>query len=709
MTRTRMIAAILGSAALTTPALAQDDGALQLDTVTIYGDRTTSDIDDSTASVAVVGQEALTRPTVPTWTDAFRQMANVSPGDWTESGFILRGVNSEGLTPGGIGAPLAGFYIDGIQQTVEGTRRGLRGTFDTEQIEVYRGPQSTLTGRAALAGAIYLRTRDPEFARSGAAQLTYGSDNRKQVGLAFGDALGDRLAYRVSGEYSRKDNDLNYPSYAIYDRYGDYIKDDYWTLRGKLLWLPTGAEDTRVILSYARSFDGPTQNDIAGPLWSSTAPGYDARRGDIWGDILPDYYRDNFGLTTLPVYQDVRETYVSNFGIEVTHDLSDLMRLTAQTGWTHSRTQRNSINEGTEGEFLTVSGEFDQRLLSQELRLNYDDGALRWVAGAYAARERQTSFRNQMLLSYDQTRNRAEITNTALFGEVNYEFSPGWRVIAGGRLDHIRQDQTAFASRDGATTSDTSTSFSDTVFIPKLGLQYEIGPTQTVSLVWQEGYRPGGSGIYVLDGSQYSYDAERSRNLELSWRGRFMEDRLRVAANLFHQRWRDQQVELRRDPTDYRTAYVANAGLSESYGAELELAYQVNDMLALTASAGLLHTEFKDFRIGSQDFTGLSFAGAPTRSLSLGAVWGGDTGWFANGNWRVQSSMLSRLESNAPLRLAGFGTVDVALGYGWENARLTAYATNLFDRDYLVYEYGPDALATLGARREIGLRLDHRF
>lgn len=708
----RLKALVLGSvsAMAATAAPGQEAAPIILDPVVVYGDRTTTDADESTASVAIIGERRLSQPTVPGWTDAFRSIANASTGDWTESGFILRGVNSEGLTPGGLGAPLASFYVDGVQQTVEGTRRGLRGTFDAEQLEVYRGPQSTLTGRAALAGAVYLRTKDPEFARSGAAQLTFGSDNRRQAGLAFGDALGDRLAYRISGEYSEKDSDLNYPSYKMYARYGDYVKDDYWTLRGKLLWLPAQDDRTRVIFSYARSFDGPTQNDIAGPLWSSTAPSLDARRGDIWGSILPDYYR-GLGLTTLPVYQDVRETYVNNAGIEVTHDISEVMRLTAMTGWTRSLTERHSINEGTPGEVLTTDGAFTQRLLSQELRLNYDDGRLRWVAGGYVARETQSAFRNQMLTGYTETRNSATITNAALFGEANYEFAPGWRAIAGGRLDRITQDQDAFVRYDGAVTTDSSNDYSDTVFIPKLGLSYEFGAGHSLSLILQQGYRPGGSGIYALDGSQYSYDAEWTRNIELAWRGRFMDDRLRVAANVFHQQWNDQQVELRRDPANYLTSFVTNAGESESYGAEVELAYAATDMLDITASVGLLHTEFKDFTVGFDDFTGLAFPGAPARNVAIGLAWGADSGWFANGLLRWQSSSLSRLEGGVPrpVRLGGHATVDLAGGYAWDGARLTAYATNLFDKEYLVYEYGPGALATLGDRREVGLRLDYRF
>ncbi|MFT3689355.1 TonB-dependent receptor [Paenirhodobacter sp.] len=727
MNGTRPIAAFLGSVSLlaATVAVAQDGGEIRLDEIVIYGDRTTTNIDDTTASVAIVGQQALTGPLAPTWTDAFRQMANVRTGDWTESGFVIRGVNSEGLTPGGLGAPLASFYIDGVQQTVEGTRRGLRGTFDTEQLEVYRGPQSTLTGRAALAGAIYLRTKDPEFARSGAAQLTYGSDARKQVGLAFGDAIGSNLAFRISGEYARKDSDLNYPSYRGYKRYDDLVTDEYWNWRAKLLWLPTGSEATRVLLSYSRSYDRPTANDIAGSAWPTRGKvDYGDRRGDLWGDIwpidgglVPPPYNDY--LTNLAAFQDVRSTTVDNFGAEITHEINSRLTLTAATGWSRAVTNRHSVNSGTPGELIYVDGAFDQKLLSQEVRLNYDDGAnLRWVLGAYAAREDQSSFRTltddftPLILGVsmfgEASRNSAKITNHALFGEVAYGFAPGWTMIAGGRLDHIKQEQKAALTTFMGTTASDNT-FRDTVLIPKVGLKYDISGTQSVALIYQEGYRPGGAGIKASDGSKFEYDPERARNIELSWRGRFMADRLHLAANVFHQNWDSQQVELWEDPANSNTSYIANAGKSKSWGAELEMAYRVSDLLYVTASAGLLKTEFKDFSVGTQDYSGLSFAGAPERNVSLGLAWGAETGWFASGNVQAQSSMLSRLENNSPLTLGGFGTVDVAVGYGWDRARVTVYATNLFDREYFTYETGPGAMATLGDRREVGVRLDARF
>lgn len=745
MARTRLMSAILGSvsALAATQAFAQAELELiVLDTIVIYGDRTTTNLDESTASVAIVGAEELDRPTVDTYQDAFKQVANVRKGDFTESGFVIRGINSEGQTPGGLGAPLASFYIDGVQQTVEGTRRGARGVFDAEQFEFYRGPQSTLSGRSALAGAVYLRTKDPEFARSGKAELTYGSDSRKSVGLAFGDQMAPNLAYRVSGEYYSKDSDISYPDYEKYDRHDDLTRDEAYALRGKLLWLPTGDETTRVLLSYSHSRGNPDYDNVVGPNWSTGAPGYGSRRGDSYGSgLLPDIYRGAFPfvplvnpgapeMADLAAFEVVRETKVDSLGIEVTHELSDVLTMTAQTGYSRSVTENPSVNLGTAGEVYTRDGEFEQKLLTQEFRLNYDAGALRAVGGLYFGREDQDSFYDATLPNADQTdpnflvaqrtqtTNSATITNTALFGEVEYEFSPQWRVIAGGRIDHIKQEQSStlqvsnpYRPDIATVTGSSSNDFSDTVFIPKLGVKYDLGTDQSLALIYQEGYRPGGSGIYAADGSQYEYDAERAKNLELSWRGRFMEDRLKVAANVFYQKWDNQQIELWRVPGNSLTSYIANAGESKSYGAEVELAYAATDMLDITASLGLLQTEFEEFKVGNDDFTGLDFPGAPSSNLALGFEWGADTGWFASGLWRMQSSSLSRLETGVakPVELSGYGTVDLAAGYAWDNAKVTAYATNLFDKEYFTYESGPGALATVGQRREVGLRLSTSF
>lgn len=72
---------------------------------------------------------------------------------------------------------------------------------------------------------------------------------------------------------------------------------------------------------------------------------------------------------------------------------------------------------------------------------------------------------------------------------------------------------------------------------------------------------------------------------------------------------------------------------------------------------------------------------------------------------------MSRLEQGVsePLDLDPYTTVDVSLGYAWDELKLTGYATNLFDTGYYTYKYGPDACVTFGDRWEFGVRLDYTF
>lgn len=224
---------------------------------------------------------------------AFRMIANVGDADFNDAGFIIRGVNSEGLTPGG--APLASFYVDGIQQTVQGARRGARGLWDVQQLEVYRGPQSTLAGRAALAGAVYVKTNDPSYQYEAAAQGLIGNLDTRGGAIMFNaPILANEVAVRFAAEYERSESDINYPTYRRFEGYKDFIEDEYFTLRGKLLLEPGALTGTRALLSYSYSEDSPAPRDIAGP-----GLGFPSRRTAATS-IRPTSPRTGATMCTMP-------------------------------------------------------------------------------------------------------------------------------------------------------------------------------------------------------------------------------------------------------------------------------------------------------------------------------------------------------------------------------------------------------------------------
>ncbi|MEM1036280.1 MAG: Plug domain-containing protein [Pseudomonadota bacterium] len=113
---------------------------LREDVIVVYGNKNASALDDVSASVGLVTSEDIQNRQLRNIRDSFRTLGNVFDTELADSGFIIRGINSEGLTPGG--DPLAALYIDGAQQSSNGARRGASGLWDVQQIEVYRGPSA---------------------------------------------------------------------------------------------------------------------------------------------------------------------------------------------------------------------------------------------------------------------------------------------------------------------------------------------------------------------------------------------------------------------------------------------------------------------------------------------------------------------------------------------------------------------------------------
>lgn len=691
--------------ALAAPLAAQEAGdeagGFVLPPITIFGDRAATTLDQTTASVAVVTEEQIRDTTLFGYRDAFRLMANVTKGDWTDGGFVIRGVNSEGLTPGG--APLASVYMDGVQQTVNGVRRGAGGMFDMEQMEVYRGPQSTLSGRAALAGAIYLKSVDPSFEPGGHSQVILGEDGRVEAGLAYGGTLvPGAVAWRLAAEFDQKDGQVSYPSYERYDRYPDFSAAEYWQIRGKLLVTPPSSPGTRALLSVSRAYDSPTLNDVTGPDFDPEVD-FDDRRGDF----------------NLPLYAEDRSAKNWNLGAEITHDLGDELRFTSMTAWSDNDTDRPSINEGTDGEIYVTTGDMKQSVFTQEFRLNYDDGRTRAVGGIYFAEERgdYATWRNTSWSGESETRFHNDVSTQAVFGEAQYRFAPGWSVIAGARLqrDALSTDGRSYAG--GAPAGRTRYSTSETTLLPKAGLVYEFDAAQSLALVVQEGYRSGGAGINQDTGEEFTYDPEYAWNYEATWRGRFLEDRLAASVSAFYQDWRDQQVEMLVDPSDPNGARtVTNAANSHSWGFELDARYRATEALSLFAALGYVRTEFEDFETANGDFSGLAFPEAPEWTVTLGGRYAHPSGWFVGADARYVDGSFSRLEGSVEQYLAGeldsYATVNATAGYERGSWRAMVYADNIFDEEYFTYRYAyplPDQIATLGEPREIGFRIEARF
>ena len=693
VTGANMVALERASAAQVDP-VSQDP--TQLDTINVYGARNVSTLEDTSASVGIVTAEDIDYGQMQYLPEALRRMANVEKGATNNTGIVIRGMNFEGFSPAG--APMGSIYVDGVLQSRYNSRFGARGLWDAEQVEVYRGPQSTLSGRAATAGAVYVKTQDPTFDQEVVLSGTVG--NKSLAGGAFvvntpiSEAAG--LALRIAGSYEQNETEIKYPNYADYDNLDEFQTELSGTLRAKLLIAPEAFPDTDALLSYSYSKDRPNER-LVGPDIGN--------RGDFY---------------QFPTFAEFREIDVHNIGLEVKHDITSSLMLTSQTGVSHGITDRESVDNGTPGVANAFFGTYDDTLFTQELRLNYDQDRWSWVAGVFGSYEDQDSEFFARLVEWNIEQEqfyKRKTTNLAAFGEATYEFAPSWKFTLGGRVDYLEEhtDETDVLTLIGvgSTTTDNSATIREVNFVPKVGVSKEFGEDHVAGFTFSQGFRTGGFYVDPDTGDPETYDAEFADNYELFYKGRFLDRRLRINTNVFYTRYSDQQVETYPDPSTPVGTIVSNAASSYALGFEFEPSFDVNDNLSLFGSVGYLHTEFEDFDHSIYgDMSGESFPEAPKWSIAAGGLYKFDNGFYVGADAKFLSDYNSRFSTNAPLdHIDSRFLMNLQAGFRQDNWEVNLFAENLFDeRYYTVTELdGTPAFAQIGPSRLFGVNFKAKF
>lgn len=642
---------------------------------------------ETTSSVGYLDGEQLEEAGIRNFSDAFRLLGNVRDADGVDRGFLIRGINSEGM--GAQLSPLATVNVDGVAQTQQGARRGATGLWDVEKVEVLRGPQSTISGKNALAGTVNIKTFDPSFEQEGAVRLLAGSHNQRGVAAMVSGPLTDQLAYRLTAESNKADSFVDYPGLTG-PRVREHETDEQRTIRGKLLWQSRPVDGVRVLLSHSDSKDSPSDSSVIGPNYFDR----------VWMDASSP---------------EARETKARQTSLEVTVPLGSDWKLTSLSSLVKTDTDRSSVDDT-----YTVGG-FTQEDKTQELRLNYANGPWKAVAGLYLSR-----FDNDATADFDLsssfgtmflTSGRSEIDNKAVFGEVNYQMGPvTW--IAGGRSEHLKQRyQSRFSAALLSSTQSSDRSSRSSAFLPKLGAQWQLAEQQRLGLVWQRGYRAGGLGSAIDDllafnpvPYPYDYDSEKADNTELSYRFISADKRWSVGVNAFYMDWTNQQVEVLVDSPSPFSGIVTNAAKSRVKGAELEVAGVINRQWSVFGAVGYASTRFKQFVAEGNDLSGSAFPQAPRWNVVLGASWKQGR-WFAGGDLKYTAHTLSTsiLTGGAAERLPSYRVLNLRAGYNWGASRLTVLLDNVTDAEYFLFRNTAQSRATVGQPRTVSLVYDHRF
>jgi iron complex outermembrane receptor protein len=224
-----------------TPALARAVEPATVDEVIVTATRRSQRLQDVPMSVDVASGETLQKLNL---TDV-KDVQQLSPGlSLTNTGgrnntATLRGI---AFDPDQGTSPAVDLYFNEVPTDAQTMFTAM---YDLEQIEVLRGPQGTLRGRTAPAGAITLRTRRPDLDRvTGYLQVTgTDRDGLNIQGAASMPLIPGKLALRASVLDDR--NDLNHVRNVAR---GDSSRSKTKSGRLSLAFSPT--ENFNAVLTY---------------------------------------------------------------------------------------------------------------------------------------------------------------------------------------------------------------------------------------------------------------------------------------------------------------------------------------------------------------------------------------------------------------------------------------------------------------------------
>ena len=504
-----------------------------------------------------------------------------------------------------------GFLVDDIDYSGQG---GIATTFDVDQIEVHRGPQGSRIGSSAMAGLIYIKTKEPTKEFEGVSEITTGAYGTRNVGIAFGGSAQDDnedFTYRIA---LRKDYSDGFRK-NLYSGRSDASKKDESTFRLKANW-EINSESTIKFLMTQIDLDDPADIwTIDGSLNTlSDRPGMDSQKTDAYG-IKFFHETDNFEFQSLTSVTDTNVvlSYDADWGNSATHApyIYDYF----------SETQRKRETFSQEFRFLSNLADLDVNKRSE------------WVLGLHFFESKETNLKNDdgiygdpldpygPYISESSSTSKFSVDNFSIFGNLNYLINDSTTFSLGARWE---DSESTYSDSFGESLNP-----SDKISGGKISINKILKQDTNIFISIARGYNQGGFNLNLgLDpnsiNSNLYYDPEFLTNYELGLNSKIVNLNMNLAAVIFHSDRKDQQVLISTqvDPTDPNTFtfLTQNAAEGTNNGIELEIDFQLSDNLDIFINFGLLKTQIKNWK-SRPDLQGRAQAHAPEKSYAIGFNW----------------------------------------------------------------------------------------
>ncbi len=681
------------------PASGESSATDALSEVVVTAQRREETVQKSSLSISVLQGDALRDAGV---THA-KDLSALVPGLQIVAGgntlqTYIRGVGD--FSSSSLGQSAVAYNYDGVY--IADTASVSPLFYDIARTEVLKGPQGTLYGRNASAGALNLLTNRPVLGEwSAEGDFEGGNYSLVHTGGALNVPLGSTAALRGAFNYVKRDGYLT-----------DGTDDD--NQRGGRLEFLAKPTDAFSIL-----VEGDIENVSgagAGAVLNPAQPGNTRFTGAVNAtnnaallavSFLPPF-TPGAGLPPVGSTGLLHDSYVDNTQRNVSAELNYDAGPVTITFVPAYRASDNKLGDYLAGEPFMSQERTRQQ--SYELRAAYDNSWLNSVAGIYYLDLDQYTAA-QIYVSpvpgfiTDQHASLGT-RSYAPFVQGTFHITDRFRWIAGARFTSEDRSIQAVRTLGGAAEFYSSTRFNAFTF--RTGAEYDITPDNMAYLTISKGFKSGGFNIFQpTAGFTNVFQPETLYSYSLGIRNRLFENRVRLNLEAFYWDYRNsQQNHLAFDPTGSLQFLTFNAASATLYGFDADFAAKVTSHDSIGAILSYLHSKFDDFAyqtplagsVGCGTGTlanGFIQVDCSGRPLPRGPMWSGTLNYQHQVDLGTGGSLTFSADINfASSRYLAVDYIanELAPGYIRENASLT-------------YSFPGDRISVTAFAKNIGNRL----
>ncbi|MEQ6333929.1 TonB-dependent receptor domain-containing protein [Sphingobium sp. MK2] len=611
-----------------TPALAQNAEAESVQTgiqdIIVTAQKREESAQKAALAISVVSSESLVQAGVTSVTDLGKVVPAVKVSQ-AASPYVP--INIRGIANFALNAysdPAAVVSYDGVALS---RPSGLFGNlYDLARVEVLKGPQGTLYGRNATAGALNILPAPPKLGEfSGNGMFEYGNFDLIHATGAINLPLGTKAALRIAGDFIDRDG-----------YYADGTSDQVSrSVRAQLRVEP----DDRFAITLGADFShqggrGPGMSLLEGTYVAGTYPGPAAILNPRVGQYVGDPWDGLNSAASCPTHA----AYYGNVTAICKNDSyqdSDFWGVNATIDWDVGfgtltvlpAYRRSSLNYHVNS-YPNLEEHQTHEQTSLEVRLSSQPSSpVKWVLGAFAFDEDTDSnflIRLNPLFPPTTQLVDASTKSYAAFGQVTVPLTDGFRATGGVRYT---SDKKTFDGLQPPNPRQAGLKRSDSAVTWKVGLEYDVSANSLLYAGVDRGYHSGG--FFFTAGPRATYEPEQITSYTIGSKNMLFNRRLQLNLEAFWYDYKDQQVShfaviLDGGGLPSPGFVTDNAGNAEIKGVEADIRWLATDTTNLFLNAQYLDAKYTKFQYST------GFAPQTTGCPPLGQV-GGEFIYNCNG------------------------------------------------------------------------------